>query len=165
MEFTTKEIILAVLGSGGFIGGFIAIFVFITARLDKKRERDKALLESEITKTSDMKRFELDSSNSVHSQLWEIINEHKAENKLLSEQVEELERIAVLQWPTRLKIHANLRQMRKEIESLNLMILSEDETNVFMRRFQTVKVLLDETEGMLSAASDPPVDKKTEEKV
>jgi capsule polysaccharide export protein KpsE/RkpR len=123
--------------------------VWISGRLDKRKERIKALSESEIANRTEMKRYELDANNAVHTQLWEIIKEQKAEISELQEELKEVESTATLQRPAVNKIYANLRAMRKEIESLNLMILSEEETNVFMRRFQAVKLLLDETEGLL----------------
>lgn len=146
---TLKELVLLITGSGGLIGGIVAAFVFTTSRLDKRRERIKEKQRQDISESADMKKFELDSQNSVHDHLWEIIREKDAEIQRLSNEIEDIEKTSTIQRPVVLKIYANLRSMRKEIESLNLMILSEEETNVFMRRFQTVKVLLDETEGLL----------------
>lgn len=149
IDLTPGEVVVAIVGSGGLIAGSISLFSFITGRLDVRRKRLKETLAKEISQTADMKRFDLDATNLVHNQLWEIIKERDVKITALEGEIEVLDEKAILQRPTILKVYANLRAMRKEIESLNLMILNEEETNVFMRRFQTVKVLLDETEAML----------------
>lgn len=149
LEFTAKEIIVMVLGSGGFIGGLISLFVFITGRLDKRKERTKEELKTQISQSADMKRFELDSSNAVHAQLWEIINAQQTHIANLEKDAEELEAKAILQRPTILRIYANIRAMRSEIDGMNVLIMSNDDTSVFMKRFSALKTLLNETEGML----------------
>lgn len=143
--FTGRELLIAILGSGGFIGGLVGLLSFLSSRIDKRRQRLDKEQHMHVSQSTDMRRFELDKENSVQQQLWKIIEEREAECKELETALKE----STLSRPQILKIGKNIREMRKEIESLNVMILDEEQTNVFMRRFQTVKQLLDETEGML----------------
>lgn len=149
MEFTTKEIILAILGSGALVGGIISALTFVSSYVDKRRERAKEKSNELIHDSIEAKRLqgELQTTkdNTVIENLWKLIEEYKRE-------IEDLERdlkAASMSRATVNTVYRNIRAIRKEIESLNVMILSEEDTNVFMRRFQTVKQILDETENLL----------------
>jgi hypothetical protein len=48
------------------------------------------------------------------------------------------------------KIYSHIREMRTELDSLNVMVLDEEQTNVFMRRFRNVKEILNKVEAVLS---------------
>lgn len=120
----------------------MTVISFIVGRIDKRRERHKEEAEMELSHSAEADRIKLDSKNSTEAALWKIIEE-------LKENLAEEKKFATLTRPNVIKIAGDVRAIRKEIESLNLMILNEEETNVFMRRFQTVKQLLDQIETIL----------------
>lgn len=153
MEWTPEKIVLAVLGSGGFITGIVMAFNAIAARLDARRKR---LEEAELKRIADaveLKRLEAitgeKSSETLIQNLWKIIESKNVEIEGLKQEINECEKKATLDRPVINQVYAKLRAMRREIESLNVMVLNEEETNVFMRRFNTVKALVEETEGLL----------------
>lgn len=152
-EWTAKDIILTVLGSGTFIGSVIVVFNFITARIDARRQRIEATSQRKLADAIEVKKLEVEAEgrevDSVRAAMWKLLEERQGEITALKIEIEGLKRQAILDRPLITQIYAKLRAMRKEIESLNLMVLSEEETNVFMRRFNKVKEILDETEGML----------------
>lgn len=141
-SFTSKDILLAFIGSAGILGGVMTVISFIVGRIDKRRERIREERDLEVSHSVGIDRVRLDSATATEAALWKIIQE-------LKESLAEEKRFATLTRPNVIKIAADVRAIRKEIESLNLMILNEEETNVFMRRFQTVKQLLDQIETIL----------------
>lgn len=90
MPFTFQEILTAVLGSAGVIGGVIALATFITARMDARAKRK----ELEISTSAEMQRVKLENER-FGAGVWESvarereaeIRELKAENARLREMV------------------------------------------------------------------------------
>lgn len=152
-EYSAKEIALAVVGGGGLIGGCVALFSFVAARLDARTQKTEADEKRRLADAVEMRRIEAEregrDADALVENLWKLIGEKDSELKAQRLEIADLETKATTNRPMLLKVYANLRAMRREIESLNVMVLSEEETNVFMRRFQTVKVLLDDTESLL----------------
>lgn len=149
MEPGTKEIILALIGGGGFLAGLISLFNAIAVRLDARRKNKKEDKAEQFLHVSEAEKLKLEGNKNAADLLWKIIEEKNAEIRELKTEVEDAEKFAALTRPNVIKLAADVRAIRKEIESLNVMVLSEEDTNVFMRRFQAVKVLLDDIESIL----------------
>lgn len=144
--FTLSQIVITAIGSIGGLTGLISAAVAINKILTERRKVREQRQRDLIHDTIEGRRLDLEHSDRKEADalaaVWKIVDRLEHEN-------EDIEKLATLTRPTIVKIARNLREMRKEIESLNLMILDEKETNVFMRRFQRVKELLDETENIL----------------
>ena len=90
MPFTFQEILTAVLGSAGVIGGVIALATFITARMDARAKKR----ELEISSSAEMQRVRLENER-FGAGVWESvarereaeIKELKLENRRLREMV------------------------------------------------------------------------------
>jgi predicted RNase H-like nuclease (RuvC/YqgF family) len=149
MGLSWQEIIIAFLGGGGILAGLISALNFISARLDTRRKNKKEDREEALTHSTESERIKLDGNKNTNDILWRVIEEKNDEIASLEKKVEDAEKFATLTRPNVIKLAKDVRDIRKEIESLNLMILNEEETNVFMRRFQNVKVLLDDIEAIL----------------
>ena len=153
MEWTTEKIVILIFGGGGTITGLVLLFNAIAARIDIRNERKKKADLDRIANAVEVKRLQADtderSAETLVSNLWKLVETKNKEIAELKQEIEQLEKEGKLTRPVINQIYAKLRAMRKEIESLNLMILNEEETNVFMRRFGAVKMLLDEAEGLL----------------
>lgn len=149
MEASWMQIILAVLSSGGIIGTIISVLIYASGRMDKRRERMDKQKQLDVSQTADLKRLELDEDKSIEGALWRIIEEKNDEIAQLKAEVSDVTNTSSLSRPRVTQIYKAVRLMRKEIDSLNLMILNEEETNVFMRRFRAVKDYLDEIETSL----------------
>lgn len=144
-----KEVLILLLGSGGLIVGLIPLFTYLSARLDARRLRKKEEAKTELSNSADIRRLELDSTSAVQTELWGIIEAQKEHIRTLENELSELDKKAVLQRPAILNIYANIRAIRAEIESLGVMALDDAATQIFMKRFNAVKCLLDETEKIL----------------
>ena len=73
MELTWKEIILVAVGSGGLIGGIVSAFAFVTARIDKRRER----LQVGVSQSADLRRVHLEEER-LDEGIWESVAKEKA---------------------------------------------------------------------------------------
>ncbi len=73
MELTWKEIILVAVGSGGLIGGIVSAFAFVTARIDKRRER----LQVDVSQSADLRRVHLEEER-LDEGIWESVAKEKA---------------------------------------------------------------------------------------
>lgn len=149
MDLGWKEIMIAILGGGGLLAGLISLLNFIATRLDARRKNKKEDKAEQSLHTTETERLKLEGNKNSIDLLWKIIDEKNIEICELKIEVTNAEKFATLTRPNVIKLAADIRLIRKEIESLNLMILNEEETNVFMRRFQNVKVLLDDIENIL----------------
>jgi hypothetical protein len=113
-EWTLKDIILMVLGSGTFIGSLVVVFNAISARLDARKKR---LEEAELRKISnavEVKRLETETGErtaaSLVTNLWKIIEDKNIEIEALKK--ENLTRPIIKQ------LYSKLRQIRNEIGRL-----------------------------------------------
>lgn len=73
MELTWKEIILVAVGSGGLIGGIVSAFAFVTARIDKRRERHQ----TDVSLSADLRRVSLEEEK-LDEGIWESVAKEKA---------------------------------------------------------------------------------------
>lgn len=147
-DFSWGQILIGLL-SAGAMGTFIAFAKLVSDRLDKRAERMRAKKKEEIDGAVEVKRLEMEGKHSASDELWRINEWQAARIKELEAELEEQETKYSFSRPTVTKVYANIRAIRKEISHLNLMVMSEEDTNVFMRRFGEVLTLLDETESIL----------------
>lgn len=145
MDFTTREVLLAILGSGGLIGGLISLLVFISSRIDKRREN----IEKDIHNSVEHKRLEHDKSSSVEQALWKIIDSKNKEIEILESKAKDLEATTALTRPIITNILSLIRSMRKELDSINVIMMGQEETSIFFQRWTAVKKGLDELEKLL----------------
>src|SRR5574343_692670 len=68
MDYTFREIVTAILGSAGAIGGLLTVANFITQRLDKRRERRL----QDVSVSADIRRVTLEEDKHNDS-VWESI--------------------------------------------------------------------------------------------
>lgn len=151
--FSWWQIFAAIGGSAGFITAIIAAFNAVTARLDARKKRIAGGVESKIANAVEVKRLQAETDgktqDSLVGNLWKIIEAKETEIAKLEKELEQTEQHSSLSRPTITKIYIQLRAMRKEIESLTVMRLDDEQTNVFVRRFEKVKECLDEIEYKL----------------
>jgi len=92
-EYTAKEVAAAVLGSIGGIGGLITLINVITARLDKRRERQTAEKLLDVSNSVDLRRVRLEEEK-VDEGIWEgVAKDKQAEIAGLKDELQK-ERIA-----------------------------------------------------------------------
>jgi hypothetical protein len=153
MDWTIEKLLL--LGSlvGGFVAGLIKVFGVITARLDARRKRIDDAKVREIATAVEVKKLQADTDEKSHAaliqNLWQIIESKNDEIAECKREIEELEKTGKLTRPVITKINAKLRAVRREVESLAILISNAPEAEVFMQRFATLNTLLDQTEELL----------------
>jgi uncharacterized protein YlxW (UPF0749 family) len=163
-EFTISQVLLILSGTGGFIVVLIKAFTFIGQQLDargkRKDDRERHRLEDSV----EARRLVLDYSErgerNTITELWKLNDDKDEETKELKTEIRELEnklkdaeKAERLNRPTIMRIYTYVRGIRTELDSLNVMVLNEEETNVFMRRFRNVKELIGKIEDVLSGDS------------
>lgn len=154
MNFTPGEILAAFLGGGGIIGGVITALSFLSGRLEARRKRIEEKSKSALEKEVDVRRLENEiqykGTDALVNNLWKLIEEQKIELKAKEAVIEEMEADEKLTRPAVMKIYECVRKIRNEMDSLNIMLLSDEETNVFARRWGNIKVIMCELEETLA---------------
>lgn len=153
MEYTWKEIIFAALGSSGLIGGVVTAFVFVAGRLDARRKRMDDARSEAIHDSVELKKISMDAAlqgnEAIVTSLWRIIEEKNKELAALKADLDDCEKGDRLSNRNVNKIFASLRSVKNEMDSINIMVLGEEETNVFARRWHNIKHILDDLEKTL----------------
>lgn len=153
MEFSLTQIVIAALSSGGILSGLVTLGVFINKLLTDRRKTRQDREDKVIHDSVESKRLELEFEDkhaaAVVDNLWKLLDARDRHIASLKTDLQVCEEQSSLSRPMLIQVYKNVRAIRKEIESLNVMVLSDEDTNVFMRRFQIVKQLLDETENIL----------------
>lgn len=134
-----KELLIVVSGSVGIIGGLIPVAVFVYSRLDKKKEQH----------AGDLHEYN-DAQKSVVDALNKIIETKDAEIAKLQAKLESTENKGILTLPKLQKIMAEIRTMREALSRLNVLVMSQEETNIFAERFATIKEGIAHIEEILS---------------
>lgn len=154
MEFTWKEILVTALGSGGLLGGIITFFVFITGRLDARRKRIEDKKAIDISESVELKKLQVQSIQTdtgiLITNLWAIINDQKAEIKCLTDELANCEDGDRLSIANVNRIFEYIRQIKNEMDSLNLMLLNDEETNIFAKRWGNIKSIMIDLEKLLN---------------
>lgn len=141
---------VAFVGSSGLVGGLWTAFVFFSGKLEARRKRLVEERAKEISSTADLRRIDIDTGAQGTKLLWDIIAEQKAEIKDLRAELEAAEKAERLDRVSVMTIYECVRQIKNEMDSLNLMILSDHETNVFARRWGNIKTIMISLEATLA---------------
>ena len=134
-----KELLIVVSGSVGIIGGLIPVAVFVYSWLDKKKEQH----------AGDLHEYN-DAQKSVVDALNKMIETKDAEIAKLQAKLESTENKGILTLPKLQKIMAEIRTMREALSRLNVLVMSQEETNIFAERFATIKEGITHIEEILS---------------
>ncbi len=136
--------------AGVLVFGLIKGFSLITHELDARRQR----AEARIGDSLEIQRLKLDYSGkgteALIEKLWKLNDDQEREIKELKAELEDAEKAERINRPTIMKIFTIVREIRNEMDSLNIMLLNEEETNVFARRWGNVKIHLTQLEAVLA---------------
>lgn len=148
MDFTSREIIIAVLGSGSFIGACLAVATLIvsmrkTSR-DEKNVRDKNAKDeaSERDKVKqaqsvDMRRVEMQADQAISDGWMNLVTERNTEIKRIREEfgveiralrdeIKALKEASTFSRPTVTKIYRGLASLEQRIKSFRLAQCPDD---------------------------------------
>lgn len=134
-----KELFLAISGSGGIIGGLVTLAVFVYSRIDKKKERQ----------SSDYHEYATAQKNVVDA-LNKMLADKDAEIEKLQQKLNDGENKGILTLPKIQKLNAEIRTMREALSRINVLVMSQEETNIFAERFATIKEGIAHIEEILS---------------
>lgn len=148
-NITAKELLLVLIGSSGFVGGVVSILVFIAGRLDKRRERNEASQTEALHNSAELKRIGLEERSAVEQSLWKMLEAKDAEITALKTRIEALEKANALSRPVMSKISSVISEMKREVESVRVIMLSDEETKYFQQRWLSIKRLLQEFEDII----------------
>jgi chromosome segregation ATPase len=152
--FSSSQFLLILSGASGAIVVLIKIFTVIAAELDARRKRHEAGEQKRLGEAVEIRRLQLDytgkGTDTLVENLWKMIGEKEKEIEDLKKELDDSEKAERLNRPTIMRIYSHIREMRTELDSLNVMVLDEEQTNVFMRRFRNVKEILNKVEAVLS---------------
>lgn len=123
-----KELFLAISGSGGIIGGLVTFAVFVYSRMDKKKEHEVANYHEYA-----------DAQKNVVEALNKMLESKNAEIERLQHRLDEGEGKGILTVSKIQKINAEMREMREALSKMNVILLSDQDTNIFAERFTTIK--------------------------
>lgn len=146
-EYSASQYVLLF---SGVVGGVIAIIkagAFIAKELEARRQR-------KIGDIVEVRRLQLDySDKGIERELiqaWKIVDEKDEQLAEVKAKLKESEQAERLNRPTIMKIYKHIRAIRLELDSLNVLVLDQETTNVFARRWNKVKAEMDEIEAILS---------------
>ena len=134
-----KELFLAISGSGGIIGGLVTFAVFVYSRMDKKKEHQSA----EHHEYADAQKNVVDA-------LQKMLDSKNAEIERLQNRLSDGENRGILTVSKIQKINAEMRLMREALSKLNVLIMTDEETNIFAERFAAVKEGIKNIEKIIS---------------
>lgn len=153
MDFTWTQILLAAVGSIGGVSGVVGLLVFITGRIDKRRERLKAEKSEAIHETAEIRRLELEfthkTDDAVKAELWRMIGEQKEEIKLLKTELEESDNANSMSRPTIQKIYIASRKIRRQVDNLSFLIMKETPYSDLAKEVEILRQDVDELEKNL----------------
>lgn len=131
MPFTFQEILTAVLGSAGVIGGVIALATFITARMDARAKRK----ELEISTSAEMQRVKLENER-FGAGVWEsVAREREAEiRELKAENARLREMVGVAR--------TTLTEAERTLDGLKVAVVPDEVVAVIQRKIGQVRAVL-----------------------
>lgn len=146
---------MALFGSGGFVLAGISLFKFINELLTQRRTKQK----EELADSTLLQRLQLEAGSkgqdNLTDNLWKIIGEKNAEIVDLKQEVRDCEKAEKLTRPAVSRIYECIRKIKNEMDSLNIMIMSDEETNVFARRWGNIKAIITDLEDSLDHSDAP----------
>lgn len=107
MDFTWKEILTYLFGSGTIVGGAFVGIKFIYEQIDKRRAGKR---------TSEEKAYDA---------VWKLYEAAKAEVEKLKEEIEELEKGDSLSRPAISKIYQAVRKLGRQMEIIETIFIKE----------------------------------------
>lgn len=153
MGFTVQEVVIAILGSGGLIGGLVVAFNAITSRLDARRKRLEEADQKKISTAIEGRRLEIESAgrgtDALIANLWKMIDDKDKELEEVKAELDECNKKYSFSRPVTTVVYRNARAIISEIEAMNVLVLNEEQTQVFMRRFTRMKELATEIQEVL----------------
>lgn len=153
-NLSLSQAIMGLSAAGGGVVVLIRIATFVAKELDARRQRIEDRDQKRLEASVEARRLTLDYSekgerNTV-TELWKLVDDKDEEIKDLEAKLKDAERAERLNRPTIMRIFHHVRAMRSELDHLNLLVLGEEETNIFMTRFRNTKEILGKIEGILS---------------
>ncbi len=149
-EYSGFQIFVATAASSGLAGFLWTAFVFFNGKLEARRKRLKEEREKDISQAAELGRLKVDTDSRANEHLWRIIDEKTLQIKELKAELEEAERAELLTRPIAMHVLECVRLIKNEIDSLNLMILNEHDTNVFSRRWGNIKAIIGDLENTVA---------------
>jgi septal ring factor EnvC (AmiA/AmiB activator) len=136
-DFTTREIVLAVLGSGGILAFLLKVAKSVSDRIDQRRIRSHQQRLEDVSQTAELKRLKIEADEDIYDRFKELLNEREKEIKDL--------KAKLLEWESKHtdqklidEMYRTLRIIINEIEAMNVLFLNEEKTQIFSRRFTTM---------------------------
>jgi peptidoglycan hydrolase CwlO-like protein len=117
----------------------VTLAVFVYSRIDKKKERQ----------SSDYHEYATAQKNVVDA-LNKMLADKDAEIEKLQQKLNDGENKGILTLPKIQKLNAEIRTMREALSRLNVLVMSQEETNIFAERFATIKEGITHIEEILS---------------
>lgn len=153
MDFTWTQILVAAVGSIGGVSGVVTLLVFITGRIDKRREREKAAQDKAIHETEGIRRLEYEfaqkTDEAVKAELWRLIGEQKEEIRLLKAEIEESEAHQSLSRPAIQKIYNASRKIRRQVDNLSFLVMKETAHDDLAKEVEILRQDVEELEKSL----------------
>jgi len=149
MEFTTRELVIAFLGSGGLLGGLFTIVVFVVGRLDKRRERRENNDTLSRSETAEFRRLEIEDETATDARWEKLANRYSAEITGLEEKLKECEDEASLTRPILAQLHRTLNTMENRLQKLRVAKCPDDVVDIINERIAEVQKSIDEMRGAL----------------
>jgi septal ring factor EnvC (AmiA/AmiB activator) len=136
-DFTTREILFGLLGSGGVLITLLKVAKSISDRIDARRKRIDANQASQISQTAELKRLKIDADEDIYDRFKELLTEREKEIKELKAELKKCQDA-----PTNQKLidemYRTLRIILNEIDAMNMLFLNERDTQIFARRFKAM---------------------------
>lgn len=148
-DFSWATIVVAAIASIGGISGLVSLVSFVAARLDNRRKRIDAQHDKRLHDSVEFKKLQGASDNTLIENLWKIIADKDRENDELKAELDECNKKYSFSRPITTTVYQNARGIIAEIEAMNIMILDEEQTQVFMRRFAKMRELALEIQKVL----------------
>lgn len=142
--------IVALLAALGGVTGVIKAAGFLTERLDRRKDERRTFLQQHVTESIEAKRLELEREHiddeSVKLALWKMLEAKTQEVEALRAAVRELEHTESLSRPIRLKIYAAIREMKKQVDILELLIARQTHHELLSGEMEILRQKVDDLE-------------------
>lgn len=120
IDFTSQEFLVLLAGSSGLIGAAVSVFNLVSTRLEKKASQDNT------------------SRDAVETNLWKMLDAKSTEITLLKTEISLLEGDSLNRKKVTEIINI-IRQMTKDIDSIKVVLLSNEDTQFFHDKLMSIK--------------------------
>lgn len=149
MEFTGRELIIAILGSGGLIGGLFTAVAFVVGRLDKRRERKENSETTTRSETAETRRIEIEDETATDARWEKLANRYSADITGLEEKLKEYEDEVAETRPIWAKIDRGLNAMENRLQKLRVAKCPDNVVDIINERIAEVQKTIDEIRNIL----------------